>query len=217
MNSTLFSRSLGQLLKGAPERHASTRTRKLFLADMGELRLQAGRQNIGPWSHGGPSREWPFWPPPMAGCLPGLNGLELQEHLARDHGDIPIVFITGHGDVPMSVQAMKAGAVDFLPKPFEDDALLDAIERAIERDKKHRLKQKHISRIRARLKSLTPREYEVLALVVTGLLNKQVAGRLGITEKTVKVHRARVMTKMRAGSLAELVRLAQQVEPGASA
>ena len=127
--------------------------------------------------------------------LPGLNGLELQERLARDDGDIPIVFITGHGDIPMGVRAMKAGAVDFLPKPFEDEALLEAIGRAIERDRQ-------IRPIRARLESLTPREREVFALVVRGMLNKQFAGHLRITEKTVKVHRARVMEKMRADSLA---------------
>ncbi len=137
--------------------------------------------------------------------LPGLNGLELQERLARDDGDIPIVFITGHGDIPMGVRAMKAGAVDFLPKPFEDEALLEAIGRAIERDRQ-------IRPIRARLESLTHREREIFALVVRGLLNKQVAGHLRITEKTVKVHRARVMEKMRADSLAELVKLSQKLE-----
>ena len=137
--------------------------------------------------------------------LPGLNGLELQERLARDDGDIPIVFITGHGDIPMGVRAMKAGAVDFLPKPFEDEALLEAIGRAIERDRQ-------IRPIRACFESLTPRERDVFALVVRGLLNKQIAGHLGITEKTVKVHRARVMEKMRAESLAELVKLSQKLE-----
>ena len=144
--------------------------------------------------------------------LPGLNGLDLQERLARADGDIPIVFITGHGDVPMSVRAMKAGAVDFLPKPFEDEALLDAIGRAIECDRQRRQEQDQSRLIRARLESLTPRERDVSGLVVRGLLNKQVADQLGITEKTVKVHRARVMKKMRADSLAGLVRLTQQLE-----
>ena len=144
--------------------------------------------------------------------LPGLNGLDLQKRLARSDGEMPIVFITGHGDIPMSVRAMKAGAIDFLPKPFEDTALLEAIERGIARDRTHRQEQKHLEAIRTCVRALTPREREVFDLVVTGLLNKQVAGRLHISERTVKAHRARVMQKMHAESLAELVKLSQRLQ-----
>ena len=141
--------------------------------------------------------------------LPGLDGLALQRRLAQSSSEIPIVFITGHGDIPMTVRAMKAGAIDFLSKPFEDEALLEAIERGVERSRTYRHKQKHLETIRARERSLSPREREVFDLVVTGLLNKQVAGQLGIGEKTVKVHRARVMERMRVESLAELVKLSE--------
>lgn len=139
--------------------------------------------------------------------MPGLSGLDLQEKLTKANLTLPIIFITGHGTVPMSVKAMKAGAIDFLEKPFEDQTLLDLIKHALEGDR--RAKQEHAeqSEILERFASLTPREREILALVVTGKLNKQVATQLDISEQTVKVHRARVMEKMRAESLADLIRV----------
>ncbi len=156
-------------------------------------------------------------PPKGPGCLlldvrmPGLTGLELQEALAGAAHHVPIIFITGHGDVSMSVKAMKGGAVDFLTKPFDDKDLLAAIQRAVAKDVRDLGDEAKVKDIQARVKTLTPRETEVFALVVTGMLNKQIAAQLGIGEKTVKVHRARVMEKMRAGSVAELVRLADSV------
>ena len=142
--------------------------------------------------------------------MPGLTGLDLQEALAGAGHRMPIVFITGHGDISMSVKAMKGGAVDFLTKPFDVENLLDAIQRAVTKDVKDLGEEGRTAEVLERVKQLTPRETEVFALVVTGMLNKQIASELGIAEKTVKVHRARVMEKMRAGSVAELVRLADR-------
>jgi FixJ family two-component response regulator len=142
--------------------------------------------------------------------MPGLTGLDLQEALAGSGHRMPIVFITGHGDISMSVKAMKAGAVDFLTKPFDAESLLEAIRRAVAKDVRDLSEEGRTADVLARVKLLTPRETEVFALVVTGMLNKQIAAELGIGEKTVKVHRARVMEKMRAGSVAELVRLADR-------
>jgi FixJ family two-component response regulator len=140
--------------------------------------------------------------------MPGVTGLELQQKLAGAAHEIPIIFITGHGDIPMGIKAMKAGAVDFLTKPFVAKDLLEAIRRAVAKDTRDLGTEARDDEIRGRVKLLTPRESQVFALVVTGMLNKQIAAELGVGEKTVKVHRARVMEKMQAGSVAALVRLA---------
>jgi FixJ family two-component response regulator len=143
--------------------------------------------------------------------LPGISGLDFQRQLAQADIHIPIIFITAHGDVAMTVRAMKAGAVEFLTKPFRDQDLLDAVHIALERDRTRRQQESEIAVLRNRLDSLTPREGEVLPLVVSGLLNKQIAAELGTSENTVKVHRSQLMRKMGADSLADLVRLAEKI------
>jgi RNA polymerase sigma factor (sigma-70 family) len=156
-------------------------------------------------------------PPDDHGCLvldirlPGLSGLDFQHELATRNIRIPVVFITGHGDIPMSVRAMKAGAVEFLTKPFRDQDLLDAVGIALERDRITREHEREVADLEARFSSLTAREREVILLVVSGMLNKQIAGELGTAENTVKAHRKRAIEKMQAQSLAELVRMIEKV------
>jgi FixJ family two-component response regulator len=140
--------------------------------------------------------------------LPGVSGLDFQAELAKAGIQIPIIFISGHGDIPMTVRAMKAGAIEFLTKPFRDQDLLDAVQVALERDRKRRTQDKAVHQVRAHFEALTPREQEVISLVTAGLMNKQIAAELGVSEITVKVHRGNVMKKMGARSLADLVRMA---------
>jgi FixJ family two-component response regulator len=144
--------------------------------------------------------------------LPGVSGLDFQTQLANSNIHVPIVMMTGHGDIPMSVRAMKGGAVDFLTKPFREQDMLDAVAQAIERDSKRRDSDKALAELRERFESLTPREREIMALVTAGLMNKQVAGELGLSEITVKIHRGHIMRKMSVRSLADLVRAAEALE-----
>ena len=156
--------------------------------------------------------------PDAPGCLildvrlRGLSGLDFQRQLAARNCHIPIIFITGHGDIPMSVRAMKAGAVEFLTKPFRDQDLLDAVRIALEKDRERRERKKEVSDLKERYNSLTPREQEVISMVVSGMLNKQIADQLATAENTVKVHRSRAMEKMQAQSVAELVKMIDKLE-----
>jgi FixJ family two-component response regulator len=156
--------------------------------------------------------------PDVASCLvldirlPGPSGLDFQNELAQANIRIPIIFVTGHGDIPMTVRAMKAGAVDFLSKPFRDQDMLDAVATAIERDRRTRRDTKILADIQSRFETLTPREREVMTLVATGLMNKQIAAEIDLAEITVKIHRGRIMKKMGARSLAELVRMSEALE-----
>ena len=143
--------------------------------------------------------------------LPGVSGLDFQRQLAEANINIPIIFISAHGDVPMTVRAMKAGAVEFLTKPFRDQDLLDAVQSALERDRARRQREAGIATLRERFESLSAREREVVAMVVSGMLNKQIAAKIGITENTVKVHRSRAMEKMQAQSLADLVKMVERL------
>ena len=156
----------------------------------------------------------------VSGCLvldvrmPGASGLDLQRILNQAETDLPVIFVTAHADVPLTVRAMKAGALEVLTKPFDDQALLDAVYQALEQERVRSHDREELHRLRDRFETLTAREREVMALVVTGLLNKQIAGELGTAEKTIKVHRAQVMHKMEAESLAELVRMADRLKAG---
>ena len=166
----------------------------------------------------GSAREWlESKLPEVASCLvldirlPGLSGLDFQAELVKANIQIPIIFMTGHGDIPMTVKAMKAGAIDFLTKPFRDQDMLDAVAIAIERDRARRKEQKIVAELRAVFETLTTRERDVLALVASGLMNKQIAAEIGLAEITVKIHRGHLMRKMGARSLADLVRMAEML------
>ena len=160
--------------------------------------------------------------PDRPGCIvldvrfPGRSGLDMQRDLAMANAQLPIIFITGYGDIPMSVRAMKAGAVEFLTKPFRDQDLLDAVGTALEQDRARRVGDLRLSELLSRYEALTARERQVMSLVVAGRLNKQIAGELGVSEMTVKMHRRQVMRKMQAGGVAQLVRLADQIGVGAA-
>jgi RNA polymerase sigma factor (sigma-70 family) len=162
-------------------------------------------------------------PPDVPSCLvldvrlPGLSGLDFQRELAARNISIPIIFLTGHGDIPMSVRAMKAGAVEFLTKPFRDQDLLDAVRVALDRDRARREQDKDVEELRKRFNSLTSREQEVVSMVIAGMLNKQIAAELGTAESTVKVQRSRAMEKMQASSLAELIKMIEKVKPSKEA
>jgi RNA polymerase sigma factor (sigma-70 family) len=144
--------------------------------------------------------------------MPGISGLDLQRQLSDADVQLPIIFVTAHGDIPMSVRAMKMGAVEFLTKPFRDQELLDAIQFAVERDRVRHLRQAEVTSLRERFESLTPREREVVEMVASGMLNKQIAARIGITLNTVKVHRSRAMEKMQAQSLADLIKIVEKLQ-----
>jgi FixJ family two-component response regulator len=166
----------------------------------------------------GSAHEFLQWPrPDVPSCmildvrLPGMSGLDFQRRLAEAKIHIPIIFITGHGDIPMTVLAMKAGAIEFLTKPFRDQDLIDAIHQALEQDRVRRQQEAEIAALQERFESLTPREQEVLPWVISGLLNKQIAAEIGTTEATVKVHRSQLMRKMGAESVANLVRMAEKI------
>ena len=182
--------------------------------------LRSARLDVGTFSS--PREFLERHDPSAPGCLvldvamPGLNGLELQEALSAKGSELPIIFLTGHGDIPMSVQAMKRGAVDFLTKPVNDEDLLKAVYVAIEKDRLQRQTRAEATEIQQRLATLTPREREVMEHVISGQLNKQTAADLGTVEKTIKVHRARVMEKMKVQSVAELARLAERAGVGRS-
>ncbi len=162
-------------------------------------------------------------PPYVPSCLvldvrlPGLSGLDFQRELAARNINIPIIFLTGHGDIPMSVRAIKAGAVEFLTKPFRDQDLLDAVRVALDRDRARRERDKDVEELRKRFNSLTSREQEVVSMVIAGMLNKQIAAELGTAESTVKVQRSRAMEKMQASSLAELIKMIEKVKPSKEA